>query len=489
MANYDFDIGIIGCGSAGLSVAAGAAQLGAKVLMVEKENRLGGDCLHYGCVPSKTLIKSAHVYNLIRNSEKFGLPGLDLPRPDFAQIKARIRSVISTIEKHDSEERFCDLGAKVEFGQPSFYDSQAIRLNGNNISARNWVIATGSSPSAPPVSGLKNDDVQDEKQVEYLTNREIFSLENLPDSLIVLGGGPISVEMAQAFCRLGTKVDLIQRSAQILTKEDKDMADTLMGAMAKEGVVFHLSTTLKKVLEKNGNKQVVFKNSEGQEKTLEAKELLVALGRSPNINGLGLAGIGVEKTAKGLVLDEHLRTTNKHIYGAGDVTGKYLFTHAAGYEAGVVIFNAILKLPRKVNYDLMPWCTYSDPELAGLGHTEKTARKKGIEPIIYEEEFSLNDRSLTMGNCTGKIKMILDEKERPIGVSILGPKAGELLPEWAGVLGGKISLSRLAGTVHAYPTLAEINKNVAAKLMSEKVFSDKVRKGLKIIFRLRGRAC
>ncbi|HSB30168.1 MAG TPA: FAD-dependent oxidoreductase, partial [Candidatus Sulfobium mesophilum] len=228
MANFDFDIGILGGGSGGLTVAAGAAQLGAKTLLIDRESKLGGDCLHYGCVPSKTLIMTSRVRHLMKRAGHFGLGELDLPPVDFRDVAERIQHVISTIQKHDSEERFCKLGAKVEFGESTFTDEHSIRLNGKTYSAKNWVIATGSSPSVPPIKGLD--------RTPYITNKQIFSMEKLPKSMIILGGGPIGTEMAQAFARLGTKVTVIQRPDQILHKEDKDMADLVTNVLSKEGV-------------------------------------------------------------------------------------------------------------------------------------------------------------------------------------------------------------------------------------------------------------
>ncbi|RLB36964.1 MAG: mercuric reductase, partial [Deltaproteobacteria bacterium] len=231
MATYDYDIGIIGGGAAGLTVAAGAAQLGARTLLIEKEKELGGDCLHYGCVPSKTLIRTAQVYHLLKRAPTFGLPGMKVPTVEFAQVASRIRSVIRTIQKHDSEERFCSLGARVVFGSPEFSDEHVVRLNGQSFAAKRWVLATGSSPAIPPFEGLS--------ETPFLTNKEIFSLRRLPESMIILGAGPIASEMAQAFCRLGTDVTVVQRSGQILSKEDKDMADLVMESLQSEGVRFH----------------------------------------------------------------------------------------------------------------------------------------------------------------------------------------------------------------------------------------------------------
>ena len=481
MSVYDYDIGILGGGSAGLTIASGAARFGAKALLIDKEGRLGGDCLHYGCVPSKTLIKTAHVYHLMKNASQFGLPGHEINSVDFRDISDRIKSVIATIEKHDSVERFCGLGAKVEFGNAVFKDEHTISLNGKGITAKNWVIATGSSPAIPKIEGLQ--------QTPFITNRDIFYLDHLPKSMIVLGAGPISTEMAQAFCRLGTKVAVIQRSGQILGKEDRDMADAVMQNLASEGVKYFLNTSVLSVKDLGSEREVRVRVKEGSTSTIRGEVVLVALGREANLSGLGLENAGVEYDGKGLRLDNRLRTTQKSIFGAGDVTGAYQFTHAAGYEGGVVIANAILHLPRKVDYTFFPWCTYTDPELANIGMNETAAREAGLKHAVWTEEFRMNDRGLTEGEGLGRIKLILDEKEKPLGVQILGLHAGELISEWVAALNGRVKLSALAGAVHPYPTLAEINKRVVGNYFSGKIFSEKVKKTLKFFFSLRGRAC
>jgi pyruvate/2-oxoglutarate dehydrogenase complex dihydrolipoamide dehydrogenase (E3) component len=480
MANYDFDVGILGGGAAGLTVAAGTAQLGAKTLLVEKEKDLGGDCLHFGCVPSKTLIRTAHVRHLMKNAKRFGLPTVELPPVDYREVVHRIQDVISVIQQHDSTERFCRLGARVEFGDPAFSDEHTIRLNGASLSARNWVIATGSAAAIPSVPGLA--------ETPFITNREIFSLERLPRSMIVLGAGPIAVEMAQAFQRLGTQVLVIQRSGQILSKEDRDMADTVMNVLSEEGVVFHLNASVSSVRDLGGEREVTLNTGEGAAMRLRAETILVALGREANLRGLGLEGIDLPFDRTGLELDGRLRTKHKHIYGAGDVTGKYLFTHAAGYEGSIVVSNAVFHLPRKVDYTLMPWCTYTQPELAGIGMNEKAARAAGLEYSLWSEPFTDNDRSLAEGERVGKVKMLLGPKGRPLGVQILGPHAGELLNEWVAVLKGGTKLSTLASAVHPYPTLGEINKRVVGNLFASKLYSEPVKKGLQFLFQLKGRA-
>lgn len=481
MPKFDYDIGVLGGGAAGLTVASGASQFGAKTLLIEKEKALGGDCLHYGCVPSKTLIKTAHVYHMMRNARKYGLPDIEIKTVDYRDVAERIRSVIDAIQKHDSEERFCSLGVKVEFGNAEFTDEHSIRLHGKNYSAKKWVIATGSSPSVPLIDGID--------KTPYITNKEIFSLDSLPESMIVIGAGPIAIEMAQAFCRLGTKVVVVQRSGQILSKEDRGMADTVMDVLGREGVTFRLNAGLVSMRDLGSEKEVVISRKDGDMESLRAGKVLVALGRQVNVDGLGLEGISLEFDKKGIAVDNRLRTSHKHIYAAGDVTGAYQFTHAAGYEGGVALSNAVLHLPKKADYTYMPWCTYSDPELASIGMNEKRAGEAGIEYSVWTEEFSANDRSLAEGEETGRIKMILDNKGRPLGIQILGPQAGELLSEWVAILNGGVKLSALASAVHPYPTLGEINKRVVGNYFSGKIFSEKVRKTLRFFFHFKGRAC
>lgn len=478
---FDYDLGIIGGGAAGLTAASGAARLGARTLLIEKESKLGGDCLHYGCVPSKTLIHSAKAMHTIKSSHKFGLPQVEPVPVDFFLVRQRILDVISVIQQHDSEERFCRLGAKVEFGSARFVDEHSVKINNQRLSAAKWLIASGSSPGIPPIPDLD--------KISYITNKDIFYLDSLPKSMIILGGGPIAVEMAQAFSRLGTKVFVIQRSDQILSGEDRDIADELLDILKTEGVEFYLGANVQGVQEKGGQKEVVIKQFAGSEKKLSAECVLVALGRAPNTEGLDLENAGIEFGSKGIKVDARLRTSRKHIFAAGDITGDYQFTHAAGYEGGIVLANAVFRLPRKVDYTFMPWCIYTDPELASVGMNEKRAALAGIDYTVWTEEFAGNDRSLAMGNTSGKIKMILDNKEKIIGVQILGPGAGELINEWVAVLSGKVKLSTLASAVHPYPTLAEINKRVAGSYLAPKIFSKRIKKGLKFFFSLKGRAC
>ena len=476
--NFDFDMGVIGGGAAGLTVTSGSAQLGARTLLVEKENELGGDCLHFGCVPSKTLIKSARVYHLIKHAESYGLPSVVVPPVDFTRVTDRIRSVIATIQKHDSEERFRGLGAKVLFGEVRFMDPHTINLSGKRYSAKNWVIATGSSAAAAPIPGLA--------ETPHITNRELFYLKKLPARMVVLGAGPIGIEMAQAFNRLGSKVVVVDRADQILSKEDKDMADMVMGVLVSEGVEFHLGAEIEAVRDGAAGKEVSISDGKGQHLTLKGDTILVAMGRAANVTGLGLEDIGVAHDRGGITVDRRLRTSQKHIYAAGDANGGYQFTHAAGYEGAIVISNAIFRLPRKADYTNLPWCTYTDPELASIGMNQKMAEAAGIRTHAWEEEFKENDRGLAEGQRVGRIRLLVDDREKPVGVQIVGPRAGDLISEWVAALNGKVKLSTIAGAMHPYPTSAEINKKVAASLLAPKIFSAKMRKYLKFFFSLKG---
>ncbi len=478
MSRYDYDFAVIGGGAAGLTAASGAAQLGARTLLIEKEEVLGGDCLHFGCVPSKTLIKTAHVFHLIRNAEKFGLPPVVAGPVDFARVAERIRSVIAAIQEHDSLERFAGLGITVLQGSPAFCDEHVVSCGGRRISAGKWLIATGSSPAIPDLPGLDT--------LSYLTNREIFSLRRLPESLIILGAGPIAIEMAQAFTRLGSRVTVLQRNIQILSREDLDMACSLMQVLEEEGVVFHLGCKVLQLRDVNGKKEADIETAEGSTLTIRAAEILVALGRTANTGGLGLEDLGISASARGITVDRRLRTAQGHIFAAGDVIGGFQFTHAAGYEGSIVLSNAVLHLPRKADYGRMPWCTYTGPELAGIGMNEKTAAAAGLAYRIWTEDFAANDRGLAENEGIGRVKLLVGGNGKPLGVQVLGPHAGELLSEWIAVFNGRLGLATLAGSVHPYPTLSEINKKVAGSIYAEKLFSDRMKKVLRFLFHYRG---
>jgi len=483
MAAFDYDLGILGGGAAGLSAAAGAAQFGAKTILVEKAKKLGGDCLHFGCVPSKTLIRTAGVWSLARRAKEFGLPELELPPVRLAAVMDRVRSVIDKIQEHDSPERFCKLGAEVRFGDPRFVDDHTVIVDGDRLTARAWVIATGSSPSLPPVEGLA--------EVPYWTNETVFSQTQLPDHLLVLGGGPIGVEMSQAFRRLGSRVTVIEFADQLLGPEDPDIAAILRGRLEAEGVTVLTGTKALKAASMNSSVQLRVgpAKGEGDPWTIEGDALLVAAGRKPNVEGLELRAAGVEFSPRGVPADRRMRTNVPHIYSCGDVNGVFPFTHVAGYEAGIALSNAVLRFPRKADYTKVPWCTYTDPEVASIGLNEKRANSAGVEYRVLTSHFREVDRALAEGEAEGKIKVLISSSGALLGCQIAGHHAGELIHEWVAAINGNVKLSALAGAIHAYPTLAEISKKAAGSFYSEKLFGDRTKTILRFLFDLKGRAC
>jgi pyruvate/2-oxoglutarate dehydrogenase complex dihydrolipoamide dehydrogenase (E3) component len=483
MTKYDYDLGIIGGGAAGLTAAAGAAQFGAKSILIEKSAKLGGDCLHYGCVPSKTLIRTAGVYALLKRTTEFGLPQVQLPPVDLEAVMNHIKIVIDKIQQHDSPERFCDLGAQVVFGKASFVDDHSVNLDGRTLSARSWIIATGSSPALPPVEGLAN--------TPYLTNETVFSQKKLPTSLIVLGGGPIGLELAQALGRLGSQVTIVEFMDQILGPEDTDIADILQQQLKEEGITIYTATKAVKAQYNDSlfHLTIADTGGKGQTSILKAEALLVAAGRKPNIDGLALNAAGVIFTPRGIPTDSRMKTNKKHIYACGDINGQMPFTHVAGYEAGIALTNAILRLPRKANYAKIGWCTYTDPEIASIGYNEKRAKKEGIEYRIWEEQYAENDRAQAEGATIGKIKLLVNTGGKLLGCQIIGAHAGELIHEWIIAVNGGVKLSTIASAVHIYPTISEISKRVAGKIFAEKIFSRRTKSILKFIFSLKGRAC
>ena len=483
MAAFDFDLGILGGGAAGLTAAAGAAQFGAKTILIEKAKKLGGDCLHFGCVPSKTLIRTAGVWSLARRAKEFGLPEIDLPPVSLAAVMDRVRSVIDTIQEHDSPERFCKLGAAVRFGNPRFVDDHTASVDGDRLTARAWIIATGSSPSLPPVEGLAD--------VPYWTNETVFSQKELPGHLVVLGGGPIGVEMAQAFRRLGSQVTIVEFADQVLGPEDPDIALILRNRLEAEGVKVLTNTKALKatVVGSSVLLRVAPAKGEGEPWTIEGDVLLVAAGRKPNVEGLDLPAAGVAFSPKGVPADARMRTNVSHIYSCGDVNGVFPFTHVAGYEAGIALSNAVLRFPRKADYTKVPWCTYTDPEVASIGLNEKRAKAAGVEYRVLETPFREVDRALAEGETDGKIKVLVSPSGALLGCQIAGHHAGELIHEWVAAINGGVKLSTLAGAIHAYPTLAEISKKAAGAYYSEKLFSDRTKKVLRFLFDPKGRAC
>jgi pyruvate/2-oxoglutarate dehydrogenase complex dihydrolipoamide dehydrogenase (E3) component len=468
---------IIGAGAAGLTVAAGTAQLGAKTALIEKD-RLGGDCLFYGCVPSKTLIKAAKVYHYAKNLSVFGLPKVDVPPCNLKSVMGHVGKVIDKVAVHDSVERFQGMGVDVIFGGAEFVSDHEVRVNGRTLSGNRFTIATGSRPMVFPIQGLQ--------QTGFVTNVEVFSMEDLPGRLVVLGAGPIGAELAHAFVRLGSEVILVDILDSPLSFEDPDIADVVIKQMVHDGMSLRMNSKAKMAYQDNNQKIMVIENKD-QTEAIRCDEILVATGRRPNIEGLSLEAAGVNYTKKGIETDDHMQTSTKHIYAAGDVNGKFPFTHVAGAEGSIIVRNAIMHIPGKINYNMTPWVTFTDPEMASIGYNEKRADQEGIEYDVHVEDYEEVDRALAESEYQGKIKILTEAgSDKIIGVQIVGLHAGELIGSSVLALNKKMKLSDLATPIFAYPTLSEIHKKSAGKYYAQKIFSPKVRSILKFLFGYQG---
>lgn len=470
-----YDLCVIGGGSAGLVAAAGAAALGAKVVLVEK-HKMGGDCLNYGCVPSKALLHSAKVAQTMRNA---GDAAIDAHVPDVSleRVMQRVRSVIRSIEPNDSPERFRSLGVEVIFGAGRFTAPRAFEVDGRLLHARNYIIATGSRPAIPDIPGLS--------EVPYLTNETVFDLSEPVPRLIVLGGGPIGVEMAQAFARLGSEVHLIDSKQHILQNEDPDMAQIVEARLREEGVVLHLGETPLRVEGEAGRLRILTKPADGTETWLEGTHLLVATGRRANVELLGLEAAGVEVTHGRIVTDKRLRTANRVIYACGDVVGPYQFTHMAEHHAGIALRGALFHLPAKIEERVIPWCTFTDPELARVGLSETEAQAQGITYQAYSFPFHEVDRAITDGQTAGLAKILTAPNGRLLGAAIVGPNAGELIHEYVLALSRNLKVGDLANVIHVYPTLAQINRRVANQQLKSKL-TPRSKRWMKLLFGLQG---
>ncbi len=458
------DLCIIGAGSGGLSVAAGAAMLGRKVVLIEK-GEMGGDCLNTGCVPSKALIAAAARAQEMREAEKFGVASVE-PNIDFAAVMDHVHGVIETIAPIDSQERFEGLGVTVIREHGTFTGPREIKAGDTIVKAKHFVIATGSTPFVPPIPGL--DDVP------YFTNETLFDNRVLPDHLIIIGGGPIGIEMAQAHRRLGAKVTVIE-GGKILGRDDPELADIVRERLVKEGID----------IVEGGNAERVEKTLNGVRVTvgaraIEGSHLLIAVGRKPAVDGLNLKAASVEYDKKGLKTDSRLRTTNKRIYAAGDVAGGRQFTHVAGYHASVLVRNILFKAPSKNNEDLAPHVTYCDPELAQVGLTERQARERHGEIKIVRWPFSQNDRAEAERNTEGLVKVVTDKKGHILGAGIVGRGAGDLLQPWVLALSSKLKIRAFTDMIAPYPTRSEASKRAAGAWYSDTLFSDRT----KVLIRL-----
>ena len=460
--NITRDLVILGGGVGGLITASVASQLGLQVTLVEASDKLGGDCLHYGCVPSKALLHCARLFHQQRQAASLGLGGAAEPAVDMSAVTAYIRSVIDTLQQHDDPERFRSYGCEVLFGHGRFVGPDRIEVNGEVRQGRRIVIATGSSPFVPPVEGLA--------EAGYLTNETIFSLDALPGHLAVLGGGPIGIEMAHAFRRLGSKVTVLMRGDTILSNDDPELATLLQASLVDEGIEFITGSELLRVDRgEEGKRRLTLKLPSG-ESTLLVDELLVATGRKANTDGLDLAAAGVETSRKGIVVDKRLRTSNRRIYACGDVCGPYQFTHMAEYQAGIVISNVLFRFPKRADYSLFPWVTYTDPELAAVGLSEQQATEQGLKVEILRFPFRDVDRAVVEGTTVGMTKFVV-HKGKILGAAILGPHAGELLHEIVLAMKSGSGIGTISAAIHAYPTLSQIHRRTVNTHYSAKLFS------------------
>jgi pyruvate/2-oxoglutarate dehydrogenase complex dihydrolipoamide dehydrogenase (E3) component len=469
MERIETDICVIGAGSAGLSVAAGAIQMGARVVLIEA-HEMGGDCLNYGCVPSKALLAAGHKAHATGQGA-FGTAGHD-PAPDFAAAKDHVRAVIDHIAPVDSQERFEGLGVRVIRETARFVSETEVEAGPHRITARRFVIATGSRPFVPPIPGLA--------EVPHHTNETIFDLRDRPGHLLIIGGGPIGMEMAQAHRRLGCRVTVLE-GAKALGRDDPEAAALVLERLRDEGIEIVEGAQVAAVSGAEGAIRV----ETGDGASFEGTHLLVAVGRQPNVETLNLKAAHVGFDRKGVTVDRGMRTTNRRVYAIGDVAGGLQFTHVAGYHAGQIIRPMLFGLPVKVRSDHVPWATYTDPELAQVGLTEAEARKlHGDKLFVARAGFDHNDRAIATGQDRGFAKVMV-VKGRPVGATIVGPQAGELIQVWALAIANGLKMSAVAGMISPYPTLGEINKRAAGAYFSPKLFeSPLVKRIVRLVQRL-----
>ncbi len=461
--NIACDIGIIGGGAAGLSLAAGASQMGAKVVLVES-GQMGGDCLNYGCVPSKALLGAAKSADLIRRAKQLGVHAQSV-KINFSEVMQHVHDVIHTLSEHDSVARFEGLGVKVIQAPGRFLDKKTLLAGEYQIKAKRFVVATGSSPFVPPIPGLNT--------VKYETNETIFNLTTLPKHLIVIGGGAIGCELAEAFALLGAKVSIVE-GFKLLPKDDADAVEILRERLLALGVLLYEGIQVKAIA---GDEKTIEVHIEQEGKTLKiaGSHLLVSTGRRANVTDLGLDEAGVRYSDKGITVDARLRCSNKKIYAMGDVVGPFQFTHVASYHAGIVLRNILFKLPAKVDYRAVPWVTYTSPQIAHVGVLLKDVLEKP-DVVLTEAFFSDNDRAVASGDTAGKIKVITDKKGRILGVTITSEEAGELILPWVIAIREGKSLRTFTDTIVPYPTLSEISKGVSGAFYKPKIFSNGMRR-------------
>jgi pyruvate/2-oxoglutarate dehydrogenase complex dihydrolipoamide dehydrogenase (E3) component len=462
-----YDIAIIGGGAGGLVVASVAAQLGLKVALVEKEKLLGGDCLHYGCVPSKSLLRSAHVAYLARHAADYGISA-SYAHTDMQQVNSYIHNAVNTIQQHDSHERFRELGCEIYTGNAHFIDAHCIRAGDIELEAKHIVIATGSSAWIPEIEGIKS--------VNYLTNEHMYSLEALPGYLLILGAGPVGVEMAQAYARLGSRVTLIEQAQRILPRFDHDISQALKQQFESEGISI-VHGVVNRVQQQDGVRAVVL--ADGRE--VSGDQLLVAIGRRPVVNGLRLDQAGVEFSSSGIKVNSRMQTSRRHIFACGDVTGLMPFTHVAEQQAGVVIANAIFRIPKRMDYRVIPAVVYTEPECAQVGMSLELAQQDASASVIQFDMQQL-DRAVTDNTTQGFLKLMV-RKGRIAGAHVMCQHAGKIIHELALAIQENMKLAKITALVHAYPSYSQINRRAASQYYRDSLFSPFTKKLVQLLSR------
>lgn len=464
------DFAVVGAGSAGLSFVSGAAQLGQKVVLFEQAD-MGGDCLNTGCVPSKSLLAAAHAAHGVRDAARYGVETGE-PAVDFPAVMAHVHGAVAAIAPHDSQERFEGLGVTVVREHAAFTDRRTLESETVRVRARRVVLATGSRPTAPPVDGLD--------RTPFHTHETIFGSESLPERLLVLGGGPIGAELGQAFARLGSRVTIVEATAP-LGREDRDLAEVVLESLKADGVEIRTGAGVVGAEPTTGG-GVALKLFGGVR--LEGTHLLVAAGRAPNVENLGLEAAGIAYDKRGITVDKALRTTNPAVYCAGDITGRPAFTHAAGAHASLLIRKLLFAQPADVEKLVIPRVTYTDPPLAAVGLTEDEARKKHGDVIkVVVQRFEKNDRAVAEGETAGFAKLITDPKGRILGVGMVGARADELIGAWVMALAHGLSLRQMAGWVPPYPTLGDVNRALASAYYAPVLFSPRTRRLVSLLKR------
>ncbi len=447
-----YNLVVIGAGTAGLVCAAGAAGMGAKVALVER-HLLGGDCLNVGCVPSKALIKAARAAAAVRDAGEFGVHVPDGVTVDFGQVMQRMRRLRASIALNDSAKRFSDLGIDVFIGQGRFVDANTVDVDGQRLVFKKAVIATGARAAAPPIEGLN--------KIDYLTNETVFSLTGLPGRLAVIGAGPIGCEMAQAFARFGSEVFLLETMHGILAREDHDASKIVLESMLKDGVKFLCCGKQLKLAKAEGGKIRLTVESHGKMYDEVFDQILVAVGRAPNVENLGLEAAGVAFSRKGVQVNDKLQTSKPHIYAAGDICSPYQFTHAADFMARIVIRNALFFGRAKTSALTIPWCTYTEPEIAHVGLYEKQAGEQGIEIDTFSRKLEEVDRAILEGRTNGLVRVhVRKGTDKIVGATIVASNAGDMISEITLAITQNLGLKQIADTIHPYPTQAEAIRQI-----------------------------